>query len=136
MKGLDTNVLVRFLVQDDKAQGAAAVAYIARHCTAAEPGFINRIVLCELVWVLESVYDYSRVIVGDAIERILRTEEFQVEDNDEARVALAIYRRTGVDFADALIGRGNRALGCSATATFDRKAASLDEFELVSEARR
>lgn len=136
MKGLDTNVLVRFLVQDDKIQGAAAEAYVSRHCTTAEPGVINRVVLCELVWVLESAYGYSRPTVADVLERILRTEEFRVEDNEDARVALASYQRTGADFADALIGRGNRAQGCNATATFDRKAAALDEFELVSEARR
>ena len=131
MKGLDTNVLARLLTQDDKVQGPAADAYVRQTCTRDSPCFINRVVLAELVWVLESAYGYPSSAVADAIERILRTEEFEVEDNDVARAALAAYRRASVDFADALIGRGNRARGCAVTATFDRKAAALEDFELV-----
>ena len=134
MKGLDTNVLLRFLIQDDKVQGPAASAYLRRTCTADDPGFVNCIVLCEIVWVLEAAYGYHRPAVADVIERILRTEELLVEDSDSAWSALANYRRTSADFADALIGRNNRAHGCDATATFDRKAATLDEFKLLTEA--
>jgi predicted nucleic-acid-binding protein len=89
-------------------------------------------VLVELVWVLESAYGYSRAAVGDAVERILRTGEFKVEDTDVARAALVAYRRAGADFADAMIGRGNRAHGCAATATFDRQAAAMKDFELAT----
>ena len=132
MKGLDTNVLVRFLVQDDKVQGPMAAACVLETCTPDEPCALNRIVLCELVWVLESAYGYARPSVAGVIERILRTGEFAVEDVDVAWAALAAYRDSGADFADALIGRGNRAAGCAATITFDRKAAALDDFELLS----
>lgn len=131
MKGLDTNVLVRALVQDDKVQGPAAGAYMRRQCTRETPCFVNRVVLCELVWVLESVYEYSRAEIADAVDRILRTEELLVEDDEAVRYALSAYRDGGADFADALIGRCNRAQGCSVTATFDRKAAALSEFESV-----
>lgn len=131
MKGLDTNVLVRLLTQDDKVQGPAAEAYVRGACSRDSPCFVNRVVLAELVWVLETAYGYPPSTVAEAIERILRTEEFMVEDNDVARSALVAYRRAGADFADALIGRGNKAQGCDATATFDRKAAALEDFELV-----
>jgi predicted nucleic-acid-binding protein len=132
VKGLDTNVLVRLLTQDDRIQGPAAEAYVRRACTRDSPCFINRVVLVELVWVLESAYGYSRAAVGDAVERILRTGEFKVEDTDVARAALVAYRRAGADFADAMIGRGNRAQGCAATATFDRQAAAMEDFELAT----
>lgn len=136
MKGLDTNVLVRLLVQDDKIQGPTAEAYVRRTCTRESPCFVNRVVLCEVVWVLESYYGYSRALVADATDRILRTREFLVEDNDLARAALMDYRRSNVDFADALIAKTNRAHGCDATATFDCKAAALDEFELLTDTSR
>ena len=132
MKGLDTNVLVRFLIQDDKAQGPKAAACVKEACTPEQPCVLNRIVLCELVWVLESAYGYARPIVAGVIERILRTEEFTVEDVDVAWAALAAYLDSGVDFSDALIGRGNRVNGGAATMTFDRKAAALDDFELLT----
>jgi predicted nucleic-acid-binding protein len=136
VKGLDTNVLLRFLIQDDKIQGQAASAYLRRTCTADDPGFVNRIALCEIVWVLESAYGYSRSAVADVIERILRTAEFLVEDKDLAHAALTDYRRSNADFADVLMAKINRAHGCDGTATFDRKAAALDEFELLSETSR
>ena len=68
MIGLDTNVLVRFLVQDDPAQSALAAQLVEGRCHPDSPGLINRIVLCELVWVLESCYRYSRFQIVDVLE--------------------------------------------------------------------
>jgi len=134
VKGLDTNVLVRFLVKDDRRQAATAAAFVRGHCTAESPCHINRIVLCELVWVLETAYRYPRPVVAEVMEMILRTGEFVIEDADEAWAALAAYRDGGVDFADALLAHSNLAQGCDATATFDRKAGRSKGFELLANA--
>ena len=122
MIGLDTNVLVRLLAGDDEAQRAIARAYIERHASPSDPAFIDRIVLVETVWVLESVYAYSRAQISTAIDALLRTVHFVIEDSELARAALALYRG-GDDFADAAIVTTNVAYGCTRTATFDRKAA-------------
>lgn len=128
MIGLDANVLVRYLVQDDPVQARRATRLIETRCTVDMPGFVNRVVLCELAWVLESCYDCPRATVADILLRILRTTELLVEDAACAWRAVESYRRLGVDFADALVGEVNRAHGYAATATFDRKAARLDIF--------
>ena len=127
MKGIDTNVMVRYLVQDDPEQSAAAARLIAKECTVDEPGLINRIVLCELVWVLESAYGYTRARVAPVLASILRTAQLKVEDSPDAYNALEQYRQ-GADFADALIAIVNRRLGSVHTMTFDRKAGRLEGF--------
>jgi predicted nucleic-acid-binding protein len=129
--GLNTNVLVRYLVQDDPDQAARATRFIERRCTADEPGFVNHMVLCEIVWVLESVYRLARSEVAAIVDRMLRVVAFEIEDFPLALAALQLYRDGACDFADALIGLRNRRHGCSATATFDRRAARLDAFVAV-----
>lgn len=131
MKGLDTNVLIRYLVGDDKNQSKRASRFVRSECTLESPCLLNRIVLCELVWVLETAYGYSRKVTGDVLEKILRTGQFLLEDPDAAWSALRAYRITGVDFADCLLGKINRNLGCETTVTFDRKAGSLEQFTLL-----
>lgn len=131
MKALDTNILVRHLVQDDAAQAAKASRFIST-LTAENPGYINRIVLCELVWVLESAYDYPRKIIAPVLEKLLMTTQFRIEDNESAREALTRYTYHKVDFADAFLGKLNAKAGCSETVTLDKDAARhLDEFTLL-----
>lgn len=122
MIGLDTNVLVRLLAGDDAAQQAAARTFVERHCSPSEPAFVNRLVVLETVWVLESVYAYSRKEIATAVDALLRTARIEIEGADIIRTTLAAYR-SGADFADSLIAASNIALGCSKTMTFDRKAA-------------
>ena len=131
MIGLDTNVLVRYLTQDDPAQFAKAAAFIDAASEREEQFLINTPVLCELVWVLAAVYDYSREEIAHAIEQILATAQFEVERLDEARQALADFRTTKADFSDALIGRINRSLGAERTMTFDRDLKVVDTFRLL-----
>lgn len=131
MKGLDTNVLVRYLVGDDANQAATAARHIERHCRADAPCFINAVVLCELVWVLESAYDQPKAVIAEVIEKLLRTAQFAVEDAEMAWAALSDYRAHGADFADCLIGRRNRAQGCEDTATFDKALKGLATFRLI-----
>ncbi|MBI2345831.1 MAG: type II toxin-antitoxin system VapC family toxin [Deltaproteobacteria bacterium] len=131
MTGLDTNILVRYLTQDHPAESKRAAVFIERHCTREDPGWINAIVLCELVWVLESAYGYAKAAIADVLEKMLTTSQLQIEDKASAWHALDSYRRSRADFADCLIGKRNRAFGCEKTATFDRACNGLDEFLLV-----
>lgn len=130
MTGLDTNVLVRFLVQDDAAQAKAAQDLMATF-TEAEPGFICREVLVELVWVLERAYALSRTDIGDAINGLLEARELVVEAADRAAIAIDRYRKGGPGYADQMIALAGQRAGCDKTVTFDRKAAGLPGMSLL-----
>ncbi len=130
MIGLDTNVLIRHLTQDDAKQAKRASALIEQTCSIDEPGYINRVVICELVWVLERAYRYDRAVIAQCIENILRTADLRVENEKAAWQALASYQQ-GYDFADALIGATNHLAGANQTRTFDKKAAELTTFLIV-----
>jgi len=129
--GLDTNVLIRHLVQDEAAQALLAGRFIAE-CSREDPGFINRIVLCETVWVLESAYGYSREDIAGVLERVIRTQQFQIENLQSAWTALRMYRSGGADFADCLLGQTNLEAGCSETVTLDTKAAKAGGLRLLA----
>lgn len=123
MIGLDTNVLVRYIVQDEPAQARAATRLIERECTPAEPGYISLLMLAEVVWVLGRAYGHGRADSSRVLAALLSTAELQVESPDLARDALHAYRNGAADFADYLIGLLHWARGCSATLTFDKRAA-------------
>ena len=131
MIGLDTNVLVRYLTQDDRAQFAKAAAFIDAASEQEEQFLVNTPVLCELVWVLAAVYDYSREEIAQALEQIFTTAQFEIERLDEARQALGDFRSSKADFSDALIGRINRSLGAKHTVTFDRDLKAVETFRLL-----
>jgi predicted nucleic-acid-binding protein len=131
MIGLDTNVLVRYLVQDDTAQARAAAATLEGAASRGETLFLAAITLCELVWVLESAYGRSRAAIAAALEQIARTGDFTLEHADHVRGAVAAYKMTTADFADALVGRINEAVGCAHTVTFDRGMKRLPQFRVL-----
>jgi predicted nucleic-acid-binding protein len=131
MIGLDTNVLVRYLTQDDPAQFAKAAAFIDAASEREEQFLVNTPVLCEFVWVLAAVYDYSREEIAQALEQIFTTAQFEIERLDEARQALGDFRSSKADFSDALIGRINRSLGAKHTVTFDRDLKAVETFRLL-----
>ena len=131
MIGVDTNVLVRYLTRDNPAQYEKAAAFIEAATDRGEQLVVNTVVLCELEWVLGSVYNYSRAEIARAIEQILATAQFEVERLDEARKALADFRTTKSDFSEALIGWINRSLGAEHTMTFDRDLKAVDTFRLL-----
>jgi len=130
LKALDTNVLLRYLLRDDPAQARSAKSFIDRECSPEDPGFINRIVLCETVWVLERGYAYSREVVFRVLDNLLLVQQLAIEDRDEALIALREYRE-GADFSDSLIAAINRRMGCEYTVTFDQKAARRNGFQLL-----
>jgi predicted nucleic-acid-binding protein len=128
MIGLDTNVLLRYIVKDDLAQWERAMRFISAQCTSKSPGFIDRIALCELIWVLARGHGYGRSDITRVIEQLIASKELVLEDEELVRLALHSYADSGVDFPDALMAKINIAHGCEATATFDRKAAKLEGF--------
>ena len=131
MIGLDTNVLVRHLVQDDPGQSRKATHVITKQCTRDDPGFVNRVVLCELVWVLESAYGYSKDTIVVVLDKILRTSQLKIEDTQSAWTAFRMYQKGKADFADCLLGTTNRLSGCDETVTFDQAAAEIEGFQLL-----
>lgn len=131
MIGLDTNTLVRYLTQDEPGQYAKVAAAFESAVDRGEPLVINIVVLCELVWVLDRVYEYSRDEIANALELIFATTQFEIDRLDDARRALDDFRSTKAGFSDALIGRINRSLGAPRTMTFDRDLKGLDTFHVI-----
>jgi predicted nucleic-acid-binding protein len=129
--GLDTNVLVRFIVRDDEKQARSATHLIERRCTAEDPGLVSQIVLCELAWVLDRGYGYDRKTVASVVRRLLSVQELRVENTETAWKALHRFEKGPSDLADCLIGLANKANKADTTYTFDRKAADGDLFQLV-----
>jgi predicted nucleic-acid-binding protein len=130
MTGLDTNVIVRFLMKDDADQAALATKVFAELTTTA-PGFVCREVLVELVWVLQKIYRLPRTDIADAIEGQLGAREIVVESADQVAVAVDRLRKGGAGFADQMIALAGQGAGCNATVTFDRKAAGLPGMMLL-----
>jgi predicted nucleic-acid-binding protein len=121
--GLDTNVLVRYLAQDDPRQAAKALHLIEKECSEARPGFITTIVLAELVWVLESCYGSAKAEIVAVLQRILRTKQLVVQDAETIWKAVRSFETSKADFGDCLIERIGGTHDCEYTATFDKGAA-------------
>jgi predicted nucleic-acid-binding protein len=131
MLGIDTNVLVRFLVGDDQEQFERARRLIKREVHNAEPIVISLVVLLETEWVLRSRYELPKEEIIAALSSLLDSMELQIEDEPSVEQAVFNWRDSNVEFADCLINAHNLALGCRATATFDGRAAKLAGFEAL-----
>jgi predicted nucleic-acid-binding protein len=121
MKGLDTNVLVRYIMQDDAKQARKATKII-ESMDASNPGFVSNISLVELYWVLTSCYDLSNAQVTQAIEIMMRAKTFVLERPEQIARALNLFKAGKADFADCLIHRSAIDAGCTETLTFDVSA--------------
>jgi predicted nucleic-acid-binding protein len=130
MIAIDTNVLVRFLTQDDEAQAKAASTFMAG-LNVSNPGFICREVMVELVWVLERAYGCSRSEVATAVEGLLSASELEIEVADDVGTAVFQYRDGGFGFADLMIAAAARRAETIHLVTFDRKAAKIHGVELL-----
>ena len=124
MIALDTNVLVRFLTQDDPEQGRLASQTIGT-LKEARPGFVCREVLVELVWVLERSYAFGRAEIARSLKGLLAATELVIEEAEDVGAILELYERRGFGFADLMIREAARRAGADAVTTFDRKAAAL-----------
>jgi predicted nucleic-acid-binding protein len=127
MIGIDTNVLVRYLAQDDPQQALAA-SQLIDGLSHREPGFVSVVTVVETFWVLRRAYQVPDVEVRRLLRGLADSVELLVQHSDEVRRALD---RRG-DFADGLIALFGAAAGCDYTATFDRKAAAQTEMRLLA----
>jgi predicted nucleic-acid-binding protein len=125
MIGIDTNVLVRYIAQDDVTQSRRAAALIEKECSADKPGYVGLVVLVEVVWVSESVYRAAKEEVSEIVRRILSTKQLVVQDAETAWKALRLFETNNVDFADCLVACSAVAAGCGAVMTFDKQAAKI-----------
>lgn len=123
MIGVDTNVLVRYIAQDDAAQSARATRLLEQECGPATPGFIGLVVLLELVWVSESCYGASRTEIAAIVRRILSIRQLLVQDAELVWKALRLFESSKADFADCLVQCTAAAAGCTTVMTFDKTAA-------------
>jgi predicted nucleic-acid-binding protein len=132
MIGLDTNILVRYLAQDDPVQSSRATALIEDRLTEENPGYISIVAIVETAWVLDRCYGRRPREIAAVIERILQVESLMVEGEQEVFAAMVALKEGRGSFADALIGALGARAGCSHTVTFDRRASLLPHFELLS----
>lgn len=130
MIGLDTNVLVRYIAQDDPKQSPKATRLI-ESLSADSPGFISMVSVVELVWVLTSCYGLSRGELSEVLETLLRTKELKVAQTDTVWKATRQFKEGKADFADCLIERSANEAGCSYTSTFDRDAVKHCGMKLI-----
>jgi predicted nucleic-acid-binding protein len=121
--GLDTNVLVRYIAQDDPVQSPLATAFIENECSAVAPGWVAAVVLVELVWVCETCYGATRPEIIEILGRILSSRQLQAEDADTAWKALRLFQSSKADFSDCLILTSASVSGCARVMTFDKLAA-------------
>ena len=129
--GIDTNILIRYVIQDLPEQSKKATKFLERNCTVENPGHISLIVLCEVVWVLRKAYRYSKEDIFKLLLMILSAAEFSFESPAVAWEAVRQYKNGIADFADYLIGQINKLNGCVATITFDKQAGKSANFKLL-----
>ena len=130
MIALDTNVLVRYLVDDDAEQAKAARALL-EGLTSERPGFVCREVAIEVVWVLERAYRFRPAQIADVLVELIATDSIVVEAADDVARAAFSYRQGGVGFSDLMILSAVARVGAAPLHTFDRRLARIDGAVLV-----
>ena len=130
MIGIDTNVLVRYLAQDDPVQSVEATRFI-ESLTTHEPGFISVVAMAETAWVLDRAYGLTTSEIAAAIEHVLQAEVLIVESEQEVFTSMIVLKEGRSSFADALIGALGAKAGCWHTVTFDRKASRISGFKTL-----
>jgi predicted nucleic-acid-binding protein len=131
MVGIDTNVLVRYVTEDDEIETSLAAKLIDKYLGAKNSIFINNIVVCELIWVLIRLYQYNKPEIINLLKEMLATIEFTFEDQSLLLRCVLDYAEKDADFADILIGNINLNQKCKTTFTFDKKASALKSFEII-----
>lgn len=131
MIGIDTNILVRYIVQDDKAQSRLATSVLEGKLDEKNQGLVSTVVLCELVWVLRRAYGYRKEQVMEVLRLLMSSADLMVDRVDDAWRALREYENGSADFSDYYIGQMNRTLQAKTTYTLDRKAGIGTHFTLL-----
>jgi predicted nucleic-acid-binding protein len=130
MIGLDTNVLVRYVAQDDALQSPKATALI-ESLSEASQGFVTLVSIVELVWVMQGCYQATKDEMTAILGKLLRVRTITVENAEVVLKALHAYTNSNADFADCLIERSAHHANCTHTMTFDSKAAKTAGMRLI-----
>ncbi len=125
MIGLDTSVLIRYIMQDDKKQSAKANSLIETQLSERDNGFVTIVTLIEIEWVLESCYNKSKQDFIDLINILLTTKQLRVQDSASVHRALTLYKNAKCEFSDAMISVLCKDVRCQVVMTFDKKAVSV-----------
>ncbi|MGH9598258.1 MAG: PIN domain-containing protein [Terracidiphilus sp.] len=131
MIGLDTNVVLRYLLQDDPKQARQANHIIESQLSVQNPGFLSLVTVLEIVWVLRSLLKQSPAQIAAHVEGLLAADTLAVQNEQQVFEAAFALKRGAGEFEDALIGALNAWAGCSRTLTFDRKAVRLPGFQVI-----
>ena len=131
MIGLDSNILLRAVLNDDKVWSAAAEAFVRANCTPEQPGHVNTIVLAEICWVLRRRHDFDREKLASFVQGLLEADNLIIADHDAVTAALEAFRRGQAGFVDYLIAELNLRANAAPTYTIDRDAARSDAFALI-----
>ena len=131
MIGLDTNVVVRYIVQDDAVQSKKATTLL-ESLTDDNQGFIPLVSIVELVWVLQSCYAVDRKEISNVLDLLLQMKSIVIEQFEIVTKALRLFSGNNADFADCLVERSAFSAGCEYTATFDKKASKTTGMKLLA----
>lgn len=131
MIGLDTNVVVRYIVQDDAVQSKKA-STLLESLAEDNQGFIPLVSIVELVWVLQSCYAAERKEIGNVLDLLLQMKSIVIENSETVAKALRLFSGNNADFADCLVERSAFSAGCDYTATFDKKASKTTGMKLLA----
>jgi predicted nucleic-acid-binding protein len=133
MRGIDTNILVRYLTNDDPKQCSQVASLFAEYSEHESSIYINNIVLCELVWVLDRGYKYTIEQISMALKLILQTPEFVFDNHRLLTIAVMEYEKSRAnDLSDIIISLVNQEAGCNNTYSFDQRAIELGHFTSLS----
>jgi len=130
LTGIDTNVLIRYLIKDDPEQTGKAVS-LFRSFSSTNKGFISLVVIVESIWVLESVYKQDKTLTKEAILKLLKSPRLLIQSAQEIESALS-RKEDCDDLADAVIAETGIRFGCDHTVTFDKKASRLSGMRLLA----
>jgi predicted nucleic-acid-binding protein len=130
--GIDSNVVVRYVAQDDPQQSARATRLLEAELTVESPGFVSVAALAEVAWVLTTIYEAERPVLARVVRGLLAARNVRLQEADAVSRALDDFEATSVDFADALIARLGETAGCTTSVTFDRKAARQPGMTLLA----
>lgn len=132
MIGIDTNVLVRFITNDDQALHEKADQFLTTGISSSNRGYVNLVVMCELVWTAKSRYNATRQEISNIVQFLLETDALVIEEHATVVRALQLYNEFKADFEDCLIGELNNKAGCENTTTLDKAVSKLPTFEFLS----
>jgi len=131
MKAIDTNILVRFLIGDDKQQAKKVYNIFKKAESEKDELFVPLLVVLELIWVLESVYEISRADILDSIREFLLLPILRFEHKSVLQQFTLSAQANKYDLADLLIAHSAKMQGCETVFTFDKKVSKFKLFELA-----